>query len=244
MTCKLCLQPHKLCKSHIVPELLYKTLYSKEKHQFVQLSGPPKVRKWQKGFKEKMLCRGCEDKLNKWETYAAHVLFGGAHIHLEKLQDAIIVRDVDYTKFKLFQLSIIWRAGATGIQQFSNVNLGPHEEKLRSMIEKNDAGEPTDYGCLIILTPSYFDLTSKMILLAQETRFDGHRCYLFLMAGFTWVFFVSSHIKQLPYNDKMFLSLDGVLPVLIEDAASKNFFEKTFSEWKKSGKLDKALKKI
>lgn len=241
MTCRLCLKARELCESHIVPEFLFKPLYSKEKHQFLQVSGLPKVRKWQKGFKEKMLCRVCEDRLNKWETYVAQVLFGGTEIGLEKMRDAIIVRDVDYTKFKLFQLSVIWRAGASGLHQFSNVNLGPHEENLRSMIEKDDPGAPADYGCLIILTPSYFEMTSKMMMLAQETRFDGHRCYMFLMAGFTWVFFVSSHTRQLPYNEKMFLGAGGVLPVLVENAASKSFFEKTFAEWKESGNLDKAL---
>lgn len=244
MTCRLCLQTYELCDSHIVPEFLYKTLYSKEKHNFVQLSGPPKVRKWQKGFREKLLCRNCEDKLNKWETYAAQVLVGGTEIGFEKLQNTIMVRDIDYTKFKLFQLSLIWRAGASGLQQFSNVNLGPHEEKIRCMIEKDNPGAPADYGCLIIFTPSYFDLTGQMMMLPQETKFDGHRCYTFLMAGMTWVFFVSSHVRQLLHAEKMFLGLDGVLPVMIENAASKIFFERTFIEWKKSGNLDKALNRI
>lgn len=244
MTCRLCLQACKLCDSHIVPEFLYRTLYSKEKHNFVQLSGPPKVRKWQKGFREKLLCRNCEAKLNKWETYAAQVMLGGTEIGLEKLQDTIMVLDVDYAKFKLFQLSVIWRAGASGLQQFSNVNLGPHEEKLRCMIEKDDPGAPADYGCLIIFTPTYFDLTSQMMMLPQETKFDGHRCYIFLMAGMTWVFFVSIHVRQLLHTEKMFLGLDGVLPVMIENAASKIFFEKTFTGWKESGNLDKALNRI
>ncbi|MHB9099504.1 MAG: hypothetical protein ACYC5X_16950 [Syntrophales bacterium] len=244
MTCRLCLQVCELCDSHIVPEFLYKSLYSKEKHKFVQLSGPPKVRKWQKGFREKLLCRHCEAKLNKWETYAAQVMFGGTKLGLEKLQGTIMVRDVDYTKFKLFQLSLIWRAGVSGLQQFSNVNLGPHEEKLRCMIEKDDPGAPAEYGCLIIFTPSYFDLTSQMMMLPQETKFDGQRCYVFLMAGMTWVFFVSSHVRQLLHTEKIFLGLDGVLPVVIENTASKIFFEKTFIGWKKSGNLDKALNRI
>lgn len=160
------------------------------------------------------------------------------------MQDTILIWGVDYSKFKLFQLSVIWRAGVSGLQQFSNVNLGPHEEKLRCMIEKNDPGAPDDYSCLVIFTPSHFHLTSKMMMLPQETKFDGHRCYMFLMAGLTWVFFVSSHIRQLPYKEKMFLSLDGDLPVMIENVASKIFFEQTVAEWKRKGNLDKALKKV
>jgi hypothetical protein len=67
---------------------------------------------------------------------------------------------------------------------------------------------------------------------------------MFLMAGLSWVFFVSNHSRHLPYKDKLFLSIDGVLPVMIENSASKIFFEKTAAEWKKSGNLDKALKKV
>jgi len=241
--CKLCLYTNKLCDSHIVPEFLFKTLYSKEKHQFTQIEGPPKVRKWQKGFKEKLLCANCEKKLNKWETYVDHLLFGGTEIVIEKMRDALIVKNVSYEEFKLFQLSLIWRAGTSSLPQFSNVNIGPHEERLRVMIERGDPGEPYEYGCLIILTPSHFNLTSKMMMLAQETRFDGHRCYMFLLAGFTWVFFVSKHTKKLPFNEKLFLSTNGVLPIIIENTASKSFFEKTFLGWKESGNLDRAIRK-
>lgn len=244
MTCGLCLNDFELCDSHIVPEFLYKSLYSREKHKFVQLSGPPKVRKWQKGFRQKMLCRNCEDKLNQWETYVSKVMFGGAEICFEKLQDAILVQNVGYEKFKLFQLSLIWRAGVSKLPQFSNVNLGPHEEKLRCMIINENPGRPSDYGCFMLLTPSYFDLTSQMMMLPQETRFGDHRCYMFLMAGLTWVFFVSSHTAQLPQKEKMFLRLDNILPIIIENSASKTFFEKTVNEWKESDNLGKALKKF
>ena len=112
------------------------------------------------------------------------------------------------------------------------------------MIENGDPGKPSDYGCLIIHTPSRYELISKMMMLPDKNRYYGHRCYTFLMAGFTWVFFVSSHTRQLPYKEKLFLSSCGDLPVLIEDTASKNFFDKTFSGWKESGNIDQALKKI
>ncbi len=243
MKCRLCLKEKELCNSHIVPEFLFKALYAKEKHQFVQIEGAPKVRKWQKGFREKMLCRECEDRLNKWETYAAQVFFSGNKLSMEKMSDFIIIKNIDYTKFKLFQLSLIWRAGASNLHQFTNVSLGPHEEKLRSMLYEGNPGASYDYGCLIIFTPSYFDFTSKMMMLAKETRFDGHRCYMFVLAGLTWVFFISNHTGQLPYNEKLFLNYNGILPVLIENTASKEFFEKTFYGWKKSGNLSKAMAK-
>jgi hypothetical protein len=243
MKCRLCLQKKKLCKSHIIPEFFYKTLYSEKEHKFIQLSGTKKVIKWQKGFKEKLLCEDCESKLNKWETYAANILFNDFVGNIKRMNDAIVIDGVDYSQFKLFQMSIIWRAGVTSLQQFSNVNLGPHEEKLRIMVLEDNPGEDYEYGCLIICTPSYSDITKQMLMAPQPSKFDGHHCYVFFMAGLSWVFFVSSHTSALPYREKLFLNSDGTLPLIVDDKASKLFLEKTFSEWKKSGKLDEAIKK-
>ena len=115
MLCKLCQHSRDLCRSHIIPEFLFKPLYSDKKHQFIQMSGSSNVRKVQKGFKEKLLCRECEDRLNKWETYAAKVLFGGVEIGFEQMQDRILLHNVDYKKFKVFELSLIWRAGVSSL---------------------------------------------------------------------------------------------------------------------------------
>ena len=244
MQCRLCQQNRELCESHIIPEFLYRTLYSQRKHQFFQLSGPPKARKWQQGFRERMLCRICEEKLSRWETYAAQILFGGREITIENKNNSLLVHHVDYQKFKLFQLSLIWRAGASSIQQYSSIKLGQHERTLRSLIENEDPAASSVYGCLMILTPTYFELTSKMMMAAQETRFDGHRCYMFLMAGLSWVFFVSSHPNKLPYSDRLFLGLNGILPILIENRSSKTFFEKSFADLKRSGSLERTIARI
>jgi hypothetical protein len=245
MICRLCRKPKTLCNSHIIPEFLYQSLYeSNEKHHFIQVSGSQKVRKWQKGFKEKLLCRECEDMLCKWESYAAKVIYGGIDIEPESLKDAIILHHVDYPIFKLFELSLIWRAGICSLPQFAKVALGPHEEIIRLMILNNNPGSFTEYGCFLVLTPSYFDFVSKMMMLSQPSRFANHRCYIFLISGLTWVFFVSSHTETLPYRNRLFLSQDGTLPILIENVVSKKFFEQTFAELKRSGSIDKAVARI
>lgn len=242
MICRLCQKPKTLCKSHIIPEFLYKSLYeSKRQHHFIQVSGSYNIRKWQKGFKERLLCKECEAMLCKWESYAAKVIYGGIEIEVEPLPDAIIFRNVDYAIFKLFELSLIWRAGISSLPQFAKVALGPHEENIRLMIMNNNPGSFTEYGCFLVLTPSYFSFVSKMMMLSQPTRFANHRCYVFLLGGLTWVFFVSSHTETLPYRDKLFLRQDGTLPILIENVASKEFFEQTFDELKRSGNIDKAV---
>jgi hypothetical protein len=75
--------------------------------------------------------KDCEAKIGKWEDYARNVLYGrapGPDIRKldigESITDRLGPRDmaakyfrdlrqttVDYKRFKLFELSILWRAG-------------------------------------------------------------------------------------------------------------------------------------
>ncbi len=54
------------------------------------------------------------------------------------INDATVLPGVDYSKFKLFLMSLVWRAGAASGDFWETVKLGPHEEKLRSRIRAGD----------------------------------------------------------------------------------------------------------
>ena len=68
-TCKLCLNKVvKLEHSHIIPECLYSDLYD-NKHRFITIKSDNylNLNKEQLGYREYLLCKGCENKLSKWE---------------------------------------------------------------------------------------------------------------------------------------------------------------------------------
>ena len=88
-----------------------------------------------------MLCQSCETKLSKWETYARGLLTGGTLLQYRREGTITWVEGIDYSRFKLFQLSILWRAGVTTREFFSKVTLGPHAERLREMLLAEDPGE-------------------------------------------------------------------------------------------------------
>lgn len=72
--CKLCHNKSKLEQSHIIPQFLYKWL--KETSATGHLRFGRNINKRaQDGFKENLLCRNCEDLLNKWETDFANKIF-------------------------------------------------------------------------------------------------------------------------------------------------------------------------
>ena len=132
MNCKLCQRQAKLVASHIIPEFLYKTLYD-SKHRFQQVSADPAVSNQykQKGFREPLLCEDCEQRLSVSEQYMSKLLNGGVPTIVSLDGRRIRFRDIDYNKLKLFQISILWRAGVSSLPVFSQVQLGPHEPRLR-----------------------------------------------------------------------------------------------------------------
>src|SRR3546814_927086 len=79
MHCALCLLPKPLQDSHIIPEFLYGVMYD-DKHRYNVLSLAPERRERieQKGVREQLLSRDCEQKFSKLERYASLVLQGGA----------------------------------------------------------------------------------------------------------------------------------------------------------------------
>jgi hypothetical protein len=175
--CKLCLEQKNLQNSHIIPEFFYKPLYD-EKHRIHVLSTTPEEKNVmeQKGVREKLLCYDCEQYFSQLEDYARKVFYGGVEIGMRNDKNKILFEDIDYTKFKLFQLSLLWRASVSTVRLFSEVSIGAHEEKLRKMLINKNPGEYYEYGCSIIgLLMEGKRLADQMILKPESLRVDGQR---------------------------------------------------------------------
>ena len=133
MGCRLCTSSQDLCRSHILPEFLYRLLYD-DKHRFSILEkGIIGSRYGQRGLSEKLLCRACEQRFSAHEKYAADVMRGRLGHRAQVIGNEILIHDVDYAPFKLFQLSILWRASVSTLDFFRLVSLGPREELLRKI---------------------------------------------------------------------------------------------------------------
>ena len=186
--CALCQQVAVLRKSHIIPEFLYGTLYD-EKNRFNTFgkTGKPEVGIEQKGFRERLLCDYCEQRFSRHEGVAALFYYGtveafaaqqsvvnyrgglkftriskDAQPTMDVIPELLLVEGVDYPALKLFLLSLLWRMGVSRLHFFREVELGPHESRLREMLLKNDPGEPDEYACQMCLieadgrlTPSF-----------------------------------------------------------------------------------------
>ena len=214
--CRLCAQEANLCNSHIIPEFFYKQmkLYD-DKHRFNILSTepvnhPPSA---QKGIREKLLCEKCEGRFSKWEGHARGVLYGGECIEITTNDAKGFECTVDYAKFKVFQLSILWRVGVSEHGGFSSICLGEHENILRKMLLDETPGLTETYGCVIIDSSKHTDIIANMIHCMGMSDVAGVACARLLLGGFFWFFFLSQMAID-PRQKELFLQENGHLRIL------------------------------
>ena len=100
------------------------------------------------GIYDRLLCKECEVQISRYEQYAREVFHRETLGVLEE-PSRVVLTGINYTKFKLFQMSLLWRASITKRHEFAGVDLGSHGERMRRMILKEDPGEPYEYGCTL-----------------------------------------------------------------------------------------------
>ena len=139
--CAGCLQNEPLLQSHIIPEWVYKYIYTKD-HKFVALDadgiGSPKVE--QKGLREELLCFDCEQHLSKYENSVADLFkqiigkqFTTASCDVLS-SDIKVIGNYDYNSLKIFCLSVLWRLGVSKRIEYEKYDLGPYKEQLRKIV--------------------------------------------------------------------------------------------------------------
>jgi len=240
MGCALCGRKRDLCKSHILSEFLYEPLYDKVLHRYNVVSTDPKVRSFTRptGSYERLLCEECEGLIGSWESYAKPLLYGGIGFGWARGPHGPIIHDIDYSRFKLFQMSMLWKCHVTTLQDFRCVDLGPkHGERLRSMLLASNPGKPKDYGCVLFAAPKMTNCTDKLILLPERLKIDGQTSYILMAGQIFWIYFVFSPAVLPPQKD-YFLDASGTLPILINDEWTSKYLAKYAKQLKATGKLD------
>lgn len=212
--CRLCHKDRILRKSHIVPEFLYSHLYNEKGHMMgINGIGAKGWKPLQQGIREHLFCEECEQHFNE---------------HFEKpfrqqwvvncpLPDPWNVPEphwisVSYATFKLFHLSVLFRASVSSLPTYSEAVLGIHEERLRQMIWTKNPGEALEYPIWGLALVHH--QTSKIVQLVsqvQRGRFAGQRCYAICYGGMQWWIGVNSHRNS--ELEAICLQKDGRIPV-------------------------------
>ena len=224
--------------SHIIPEFLYRSLYD-SKHRFHQLSVNPAEQNifLQKGLREPLLCEKCEQRLSVVERYASMFLNGGVGVDVRQEGNRLYLSNLDYKKLKIFQLSVLWRASVTSLPAFSQVSLGPHEERLRQMIDAENPGSTDAYGCMIFILMHEHEVLQDILVPPTWSRLAGHMAYRFVFGGLIFVFVVSKHSPPKFIVDH-FLQESGTAIVKLQQVHELGFLVETVAEMHRHGKFD------
>ncbi len=149
--CRFCGAEGSLIKAHVVPASLYdKSSDKTEALVLVNSDTPGRVsRSWTGIYDQELVCRRCEDLWDSWDSCAA-VFLREIDKQADPLRDGgelvgLRVNDYDFDRLKLFFLSVAWRCGASQRKEFSMVNLGPYEEKLKEAIETKNPDHPAGF---------------------------------------------------------------------------------------------------
>jgi hypothetical protein len=195
--CKLCGRNSELQNSHIIPEFFYDLIYDSNPRRFrsVPTDPSPKIKYEQQGIREHLLCKICEGKFQIFEDYVKRAFIdnktvAGRKIQSVQMQDGIVLQNLDYKKFKLFLLSVLWRMSITTRDFFANVSLGSkHEEIIHAALLDEDPLQPEDYPCVVELLTLGGQFYQDFLVKPYCVR-GAHRIYMAVIAGLRFSFYV------------------------------------------------------
>jgi hypothetical protein len=192
----------------------------------------------QRGIREKLLCSDCESQLSEYERYAKDVIFGGVELVVTRNDGNVELHNIDYKRFKLFQLSVLWRASIASHKMFARVNLHRHEAKIREMVRSGNPGSYDEYGCIMFGLAGEAGAQCGFIDQPTGVRLEGHWWYRFIFGGLVWVFLVSSHQPK-QYLRSHFLQESGYLRIWIKPFADLTYLREFAVDLHKLGRLSK-----
>jgi hypothetical protein len=203
MDCKLCHQEKKLCQSHIIPELAYGPLYD-DKHRFFAVANTEKrLAPLQKGLREPLLCEECEQFLNKYDSYFANEWYTKGLGPAEVREELCEIEGLDYHRFKLFHMSILWRAGVASRAEFREVNLGQHESRLRELILRDDPGDPNEYAVFgyVLASPKDNAVYQALVMEPVSVELYDVPGFQFVFGGCAWHYLLADSVdpKVFPF---------------------------------------------
>lgn len=227
--CKLCgINTILLNESHILPDFIYRDLKMYDNNHrmhriIVKKPALPDIKSKTLPtgeYEGGILCSNCDNIIiGGYETYAKKAMFGG---ELPVNESPIIqnyfnsqnikyshCQNIDYKKFKLFLLSILWRMCISSRPMFSQVVMeSEDQEKLRLMVL---SGDPGKINVFPIYGMTYLnDKSMPRDIIGQPFRAEvrGFTIIRILIGGIFLLFHLSlgfqdeSKIRDLVLNDK------------------------------------------
>ena len=165
---------------------MYKKCYD-DNHSYIEFDADEKSfnKRRRKGLYEKLFCRACEAIFQSYEDYGKAVLYDKIKPRIKSERSPCSIENYDYTKFKLFVLSLLWRASVSSLSAFKLVNLGRYEHELRDILYNGLETRVENYPCILYQTHTAHNLSDGvfMEIFPRKTKADGRTIYQFIADG-------------------------------------------------------------
>ncbi len=187
-------------------EFLHKDMYD-ENHKLRAfavselLKKNPRISRPSTGsYEGNLLCADCDNRIiGNYESYVSK-LFKNRLKGDEKPKcrysksldgiKAIDLSNLNYSSFKLFLLSLLWRAHISSRDEYSDVDLGPYAEKIRNQLLEGDPSTDDD----LIISITKLDARanySSFIGQPRRHKIGGSTTYSIIINGYI----ISYHLK-------------------------------------------------
>jgi hypothetical protein len=186
--CPLCQKHGKIIRSHIIPEFFRRAVSDEDGRAVVIHGALRPARMVQQAFMHPLLCAECDGFVNTeyempflafWRQAAPGLAWGRNYL----------LTVPDYARFKLFLLSVLWRAGVCRVGAFAKVDLQECEPVLRDMLLNRDALSMHDFPIFgaLLLVPESLQVAHTLVS-PVSTEFEGSRGYMIGFGGCLWHF--------------------------------------------------------
>lgn len=230
--CKLCLKEKGLLKkSHIFPNFMYKGIGDEKNRMISHSSKTPLKKKTQQSgaYERHILCKECDNNiLSNLERYANSNFYSKLYSKNDYFlikNEGIECRKINYSLFKRFLDSLLWRASVTKHSLFENFKLqNDQEESLRKALVVGEPLSPNIFPCTI-LTPAEASLVRNDIVFINP--FTPNKVS-FYIGSFIYIFeFASNKFENHNLNE------NGELKIIrLPNKEWENIIKSLFNSYK------------
>lgn len=202
--CKLCLNTRELRESHALSDSWFRVILRRSGGQAITIDNTRAglIARSQDSWWDYLLCGECEQRIGSYEKYGIERLRGRpkgkSHLH----EGGYSLRDFDYSRFKLFTTSLLWRAAISRHGSFQNVTLTSSDcEEARNSLLSGRAVSRLRFGCrlgrLIDPNKSFNQAALEEFIVSPDVERNRNypfSVFTFVAGGYVFEFFT----PQLP----------------------------------------------
>jgi hypothetical protein len=205
LKCKFCHNEFaKLANAHVIPRSFFKLTRGTGKHSILIGVDEKNLDKEfkQAGVSDKtILCEQCERLFGPYDKHGIEAvidLLNSKQLYRDDFGNpcAYLAKKANYGLFKLFILSVLWRASVSSIQFFEFIQLGnTHEDRIKEMLANKNSGSEHDYPFVCFYQTGH--QYPSMVLPSFQQRIEGVNFYRLYLPS-SLIFLVKVDSRPLP----------------------------------------------